>query len=103
MPDCLASSKPKKLSCPGRNPGALLCTGIAIAFNGGMDKIIVRICAACQKERQAILPSVSNVVYSHGACYRHAVESFAEILGEEKARLRLANKSPEYYCPDMSV
>ena len=66
-----------------------------------MTDTIIRVCAMCQKETKTVLPSVPGIAYSHGACRRHALQSFAEILGEKKARRYLRNKGKDYYCPDM--
>lgn len=66
-----------------------------------MNETIVRVCAACQSETMTVLPAVSNVAYSHGACRRHALKSFAEIVGIEAAEKLVAAKPESYFCPEL--
>mgnify|MGYP005609741529 FL=1 len=66
-----------------------------------MNETIVRVCAACQSETKAVLPTVPNVAYSHGACRRHALKSFAEIVGIEAAEKIIAAKPESYFCPEL--
>lgn len=68
-----------------------------------MNETIVRVCAACQSETKTVLPTVPNVAYSHGACRRHALKSFAEIVGIEAAEKIIAAKPESYFCPELGA
>ena len=66
-----------------------------------MSLNIVRVCAMCQQESKTVLPTVPNVAYSHGACRRHALITFEELLGKEKALEFVASKPDSYFCPEI--
>ena len=66
-----------------------------------MSETIVRVCAKCQLETKTVLPTVPNVSYSHGACRRHALGDFAEMLGMVEAEKFLSAKPASYFCPEI--
>lgn len=63
---------------------------------------IIRVCAKCQQIKGFKLNTVSGVIYSHGTCYEHALDTFAALLGtRDKAREYLASKPADYFVPDL--
>lgn len=66
-----------------------------------MNETIVRVCAMCQAETKTVLSCVPNVAYSHGACRRHALAMFEELLGKIEAEKFIASKPESYFCPEI--
>lgn len=66
-----------------------------------MSETIVRVCAMCQTETKTVQPTVPNLIYSHGACRRHARAAFEELIGELKAAEFVASKPDKYFCPEI--
>lgn len=65
---------------------------------------IVRVCAKCQQIKGFKLNNVQGVIYSHGTCYEHALDTFAPLLGtRDKARTYLANKPADYFVPELET
>lgn len=65
------------------------------------EKKIVRVCADCQRETNAVLPDLCGVTYSHGACRRHGVAMFKRIMGDDAAFAFVELKQACYWCPEM--